>query len=59
MLRKSEIIKSRPLRFIVTGCFNSAFGLLVFGAVENHGAATWLALLFGNVAGVLSDFIFA
>jgi putative flippase GtrA len=48
---------SRPLRFVLAGAANTAFGFGVYGALALTGLATWLCLLLGTVAGVAFNFV--
>lgn len=43
-------------RFLVAGGVNTLFGFAVYGATIAIGAATWLALLSGTVAGIVFNF---
>lgn len=49
--------ESRPLRFLLVGVLNAAFGFAVFGAIALAGASNWLAILGGNLAGIAFNFL--
>lgn len=47
----------RVIRFLIVGCINSLFGFAVFGMIAYFGGHTWVALLGGNIAGILFNFL--
>lgn len=44
------------MRFLVAGGVNTLFGFVVYSAAITIGAAAWLALLTGTVAGIVFNF---
>jgi putative flippase GtrA len=51
------VTESRPLRFVLAGAANTAFGFGVYGALALTGLATWLCLLLGTLAGIAFNFV--
>jgi putative flippase GtrA len=50
------LLDNRTVRFLLVGILNSAFGFLVFSAVVWAEQGTIVALLAGNVAGLVFNF---
>lgn len=46
----------RGVRFLLAGAANSIFGLLAFSLVILLGGSSWVAVLFGQAAGVIFNF---
>lgn len=55
MLKK--LLDIRVFRFVLVGGLNSLFGFTVFGVIAYLGGHTWQALLGGNVAGIVFNFL--
>jgi putative flippase GtrA len=55
MLKK--LFDIRVFRFVLVGGLNSLFGFTVFGVIAYLGGHTWQALLGGNVAGIVFNFL--
>ncbi|WP_233234449.1 GtrA family protein [Bordetella sp. LUAb4] len=55
MLRR--LFDVRVFRFLLVGVLNSLFGFVVFSTIAYLGGHTWLALLGGNVAGIVFNFL--
>jgi putative flippase GtrA len=51
ILNRSEFI-----RFLIAGCVNTLFGFLAYSTAIFAGAAVWLALLSGTIAGIVFNF---
>jgi putative flippase GtrA len=49
--------QARFIRFLIAGAFNTLFGWLVYSAAILLGAAPWLALIIGLLAGIVFNFI--
>lgn len=49
--------KFRAFRFLIVGVVNTAFGFAVFSLAVFFNATTWQALLAGNLAGILFNFM--
>lgn len=49
--------RSQVARFILVGALNALFGFAVFSAFAMLGAANWLAVLGGNLAGLAFNFL--
>ena len=49
--------ESRPLRFLLAGAANTAFGLAIYALFSVLGVAPWAALLCGTVAGIGFNFV--
>lgn len=53
----SSFLDNRVVRFLLVGVLNSAFGLAVFSGVVWMGQGTVTALLAGNAAGLVFNFL--
>jgi putative flippase GtrA len=53
----SSLLDKRAVRFLLVGVLNSAFGLGVFSGVVWMGQGTLTALLAGNAAGLIFNFL--
>jgi len=53
----SLFLDKRAVRFLLVGMLNSAFGLSVFCAIVWIGQGTVIALLAGNAAGLVFNFL--
>lgn len=53
---KQRLLSKRFVRFLLVGGLNTLFGFLVYSAFILLHSPTWLALLGGNVAGVVFNF---
>ena len=53
----SSFFDKRVVRFLLVGVLNSAFGLAVFSGVVWMGQGTVTALLVGNAAGLVFNFL--
>jgi putative flippase GtrA len=51
------IFEFRVVRFLLVGGVNTLFGFAVFSLIAYLGGKTWHALLGGNVAGIVFNFI--
>ena len=47
---------NRPARFLLSGIFNSAFGLLVYSLAILLSRPVWIALMTGMCAGIVFNF---
>jgi putative flippase GtrA len=48
---------ARFIRFLLVGVLNTAFGLGVYAVLMHVGLPIWAALIGGNVAGIVFNFI--
>lgn len=48
--------RNRFVRFLLAGCINTLFGFFAYSAAIFAGAAVWLALLAGIIAGIVFNF---
>lgn len=55
MLKK--LFDIRVFRFVLVGGINTLFGFTVFGVIAYLGGHTWQALLGGNIAGIVFNFL--
>lgn len=53
---KYRLLSKRFIRFLLVGGLNTLFGFLVYSAFILLHCPTWLALIGGNVAGVVFNF---
>lgn len=53
---KQRLLSKRFVRFLLVGGLNTLFGFLVYSAFILLHCPTWLALIGGNVAGVVFNF---
>jgi putative flippase GtrA len=51
------MLDALPLRFLVAGAVNTAFGLATYAVFSVFGVATWAALLCGTIAGIGFNFV--
>lgn len=50
-------LNRRFIKFIFIGVINTIFGLIAYTALIYFGTHVWIALITGNVAGVLFNFL--
>ena len=53
----SILQRSRPVRFLLAGAVNTLFGFVVYSLLIISGAAVWLAVLIGTLAGTAFNFL--